>query len=544
MTITPAPVPSTPISELIDFCSTLRQETNKIGFDLDLSFTERREGAEALMGRFMTLAERVCAAYANRTESQYIYERVQRLRDSVSALMQLTKQDYHGPQRADENAKAVHWVHAVNGVDAARLELDTLRGVSPSEPNMRSSVATGTGSCDGSTRRLGLHLGDVLARLNLQRADREARIARLTVKAAERCGRRGWAPFPPSEAHAPASVAQMVYRVVYVGPQIEAQRPTPWGYAVSELGKRDPLFFKEQLLCAYCTHVNFHALRKPRPELMKIATAVAELDNAGFTEDLIRGIRTKCRTADVAELDLECEHATVAATTKELRSASGLQSLHPEPLVIARSVTARSEAACDVATTGNAEGGTPVQAPGAQKRKPRTKREVAEPLIAKRLMDRPHDTATEVARKVGCSVGVVAESRAWKLNQRRLKAAKQAGIDPVAVRLNEDAVNAVGGDRMRQTHDHRQQADRITDEVDAREKALFRQIGEYQEGHPDATPEQVAAAVGCTAGEVEFRQITLERLADEQAESDLEDTDVEDDTTRRGKRRSWVEKRI
>lgn len=176
--------------------------------------------------------------------------------------------------------------------------------------------------------------------------------------------------------------------------------------------------------------------------------------------------------------------------------------------------------------------------------KTRMKRHVAEPLIAHHLTQRPHDTAVQVADKVGCSVGVVGESSAWKLNQERLKIAKLQGMDPRAVKLNEQAVNEAGGGKMRQLHDSRQQADGIDDKLDEAELALFKQIADYETQHPGATPEQVACATGCTAGDVEHRQATLNRLVEEQGDDQLEDLDVEDPGAQRGTRRKWVPKRV
>lgn len=182
--------------------------------------------------------------------------------------------------------------------------------------------------------------------------------------------------------------------------------------------------------------------------------------------------------------------------------------------------------------------------PAKDKGEGRMKREVAEPLIGEHLMGRPHDTAQQVAGAVGCSVGVVAESSAWKLNQKRLRIARQQGIDPKAVKLDEKAISAAGGDRMTQLHHHRQQTDATIDELDEQQRELFHRVAEYQKGHPDATDEQVASAVGCTAGDVERRQAELDRLATEQAKSEKEDIDVEDPATKRGKRRKWVEKQV
>ncbi|UCE61591.1 MAG: hypothetical protein JSU63_07540 [Phycisphaerales bacterium] len=176
--------------------------------------------------------------------------------------------------------------------------------------------------------------------------------------------------------------------------------------------------------------------------------------------------------------------------------------------------------------------------------KKRIKREVAHPLIATHLMKRPHDTAKEVARAVSCSIGVVSESPAWKMNRRRLQDAKRQGIDPTAVKLDEKTVNAVGGSRMTQLHDHRQQADKTDAELDRRDKELFARIGEFEKSHPQATTQQIAAGVGCTAGDVERRQATLNQLAAEQNQDHQEDIDVEDPLAKRGLRRKWGNKQV
>ncbi len=176
-------------------------------------------------------------------------------------------------------------------------------------------------------------------------------------------------------------------------------------------------------------------------------------------------------------------------------------------------------------------------------RKERMKREVAEPLIAHHLMQRPHDTAAQVAEKVGCSVGVVGESTAWKLNQRRLELARKQGVDPKAIDLTyqkggewQDGIELLPDDRSADP----------SDLAAEREQELFRRIGEYAQDHPDATPEQVARALrefGCTAGDVERRQAELNRLIAQQSDDHQEDIDVEDPDTKHGTRRKWVQKR-
>jgi hypothetical protein len=174
--------------------------------------------------------------------------------------------------------------------------------------------------------------------------------------------------------------------------------------------------------------------------------------------------------------------------------------------------------------------------------KNRMKREVAEPLIAQHLMARPHDTAEQVSNEVGGSVGVVAESKAWKLNQKRLKLAKAERIDPKAIPLNERAINAAGGDKMAQLHESRRQQDEAIDDIDAREQELFQRIGDFERANPGASPEETAKAMGCTAGDVERRQMMLTRLVKEQTESALEEQVVEDETAKGGKRQKWVKK--
>lgn len=175
--------------------------------------------------------------------------------------------------------------------------------------------------------------------------------------------------------------------------------------------------------------------------------------------------------------------------------------------------------------------------------KPRTKRAAVEPLIAEHLSRRPHDTAAEVAAAVECSIGVVAESKAWKLNQRRLKEARKTGVDPKAIKLNEKAVNAAGANHSRQMRDHKQQAEALDDEIDGRDRALNERIAKYVKDHPDATPDEVGRAVGCTAQDVERRQAELDRLVADQNDDRKEDVKVEDPTTRSGRTQKWLKKR-
>lgn len=234
-------------------------------------------------------------------------------------------------------------------------------------------------------------------------------------------------------------------------------------------------------------------------------------------------------------------HLERAAAARALRDGS-----RPRPADGARDVSIRAETVSVTGQSVNVAGeqiATNIAKPGSRPSKGRLKREVAEPLIGQHLSQRPHDTAAQVAEAVGCSVGVVAESTAWKLNQRRLELARQQGCDPQAIRLDEKTVSAAGGSQRRQLHDHRQRAEDLVDALDAREQELFRRIGEYQGEHPNATPEEVASALGCTAGDVERRQAVLNQLVSEQADDQREDVDVDDPHTKRGARRKWVRRR-
>lgn len=176
---------------------------------------------------------------------------------------------------------------------------------------------------------------------------------------------------------------------------------------------------------------------------------------------------------------------------------------------------------------------------GKPRRRGRVKRDAAEGLILQHLARRPHDTAAEVAAAVGCSVGLVAESKAWRANRRRLEIAEKEGRDPKAVKLDVRAVTEVGGGRRAQMHAFRAAQEAQDAEIDAREKELFRRIGDYQAEHPDATPQEVARALGCTAGDVERRQAMLERLLAEQSESAEEEGGADGESRQR-----WIHRQV
>ena len=125
-------------------------------------------------------------------------------------------------------------------------------------------------------------------------------------------------------------------------------------------------------------------------------------------------------------------------------------------------------------------------------RRPRMKRQVAEPLIAQHLARRPHDKAAEVAQTVGCSTGVVAESKAWKLNQTRLRMAKKQGVDPVAIRLDEKTISEAGRDPTTQGHDHDIRQEVTDDLIDQQTREIDAKVGGYRQKYPDASVEEIS----------------------------------------------------
>ena len=161
------------------------------------------------------------------------------------------------------------------------------------------------------------------------------------------------------------------------------------------------------------------------------------------------------------------------------------------------------------------------RAPAGGKR-PRVKRAAAEQQIMKHLIRRPHDTIEDICKAVGCSAGVVAESPAWKANRKRLKAARALGVDPIALDLR-DYLSLGGDNAGSQLRAHRDAQEAIDDAIDQKDLELYRKIAEYEQTHPNATPQETAGGVGCTAGDVERRRSQLARLAQEQRDSDGED---------------------
>jgi len=160
------------------------------------------------------------------------------------------------------------------------------------------------------------------------------------------------------------------------------------------------------------------------------------------------------------------------------------------------------------------------------KQKTRMKRAAAEPLILKHLLRRPNDSSRQVADAVGCSTGVVVESQAWRANRARLRVAEKEGRDPKAVDLDVAWINEHGASTGGQMHAFRLEQKGRDDEIDRRERELFKLIGEYRNAHPKATPSEVARVVGCTAGDVERHQVMLKYECTQQAESAAEEENV------------------
>ncbi len=73
--------------------------------------------------------------------------------------------------------------------------------------------------------------------------------------------------------------------------------------------------------------------------------------------------------------------------------------------------------------------------PVAGETKPRVKPEALEPQIANKLARDPYITAENLRKDLSCGKGTVTASKAWKLNQARLKLARERGKDPRALDL-------------------------------------------------------------------------------------------------------------
>jgi hypothetical protein len=204
----------------------------------------------------------------------------------------------------------------------------------------------------------------------------------------------------------------------------------------------------------------------------------------------------------------------------------------------------RAEGFAKVSGPLAAQGGAPGDTGRGAKKPARVKREVANALILDHLKRKPHDTVAEVADAVKCSEGLVAESPAWRVTRERLKTARREGKDPKAVKLDLKAVNLAGGTKDSQVHRQREEQETRDVEVDARERELFRRIGEYQKANPTKSAHEVASALKCTAGDVERRQAMIDRLKAEQQKNAREDVNEPDLGTKRGRRRKWVRKQV
>ncbi len=166
----------------------------------------------------------------------------------------------------------------------------------------------------------------------------------------------------------------------------------------------------------------------------------------------------------------------------------------------------------------------PAHHTGVSGRKPRMKAKAAEPFIMRRLLTHPHDTAVEVAKHVGCSTGLVAESNAWRLNRERLSIAEREGIDPRAVKLTVAAITEAGGSSRRQAHASKVTADDLDESLDRQDDELMRLIGERRKAHPKESLQAAASAVGCEPADVKRYDEALKRLMAEQEASAAEDS--------------------
>jgi hypothetical protein len=224
-----------------------------------------------------------------------------------------------------------------------------------------------------------------------------------------------------------------------------------------------------------------------------------------------------------------------------LERASALKALKRRDTGQTATVNIQAAAVNVNAPAVHVAGGKPEESetPNPKKHK-RLSRKAAEPLIRQHLLRRPNDTAEEVAKAVGCSKGLVAESLAWKENRAAAQKDKR-GRTPKAVELHEEVINADGGHSRRQSHAFRDAQDEVDEAIDREERALDMRIGAYLIEHPKASVQDIARAVGCTAGAVERRQAVLDRLIAQQVKSQAEEGG---ESAGKGKRQKWVRKEV
>lgn len=136
------------------------------------------------------------------------------------------------------------------------------------------------------------------------------------------------------------------------------------------------------------------------------------------------------------------------------------------------------------------------------------------------LLRSPKQSAKEVAGEIGCSASTVKNTNAWKSNQDRLKQAQRERVDPLAIPLA-DNISGAGpiGTHLRV---QREQVEALDEAIDRTDPATNQEIQTYIDRHPEATPQETAKNVGCTAGDVERRQAELETLASQQQQDDQE----------------------
>ncbi len=280
-----------------------------------------------------------------------------------------------------------------------------------------------------------------------------------------------------------------------------------------------------------------NAMRGDFERLYALVDAHPDLkEAAGALEQALRATKEgdEQRRADMAK---RFEHVLPALEDPMPRQAPPAFD-DPKFWASIRPIGGQIEDAAREAVRGQAENRAPA---GAGKRRRRINRAAVEQQILEHLVRHPHDTAVGVAVAAGCSVGVVCMSPAWKANRKRLRAAKELkaksgkSVDPIALDL-QDYLTDAGDAPAAQLREHRRAQEAIDAEIDQRDRELYRQIAEYERQHPNATPQQVARALGCTAGDVERRRLWIDRLTREQPRSGAAD-DPKSPRPRRHRRR-------
>ena len=178
-------------------------------------------------------------------------------------------------------------------------------------------------------------------------------------------------------------------------------------------------------------------------------------------------------------------------------------------------------------------------------RKRRISRGNYEPRIAEYLRRRPLDTALEVSQAVGCSVGVVAESSAWKVNMHiRSMMRPQAGA-PNAVSFNDVVMNANGWDPNSQFKRFREIQSEIDDQIDDRlmEESAVTKCRAMAHGS-EAPLRTNSHGVGRKRMKAANREAELAKLVEEQKQDQLEDDAPNIPGSQYGRGRKRVKKRV